>query len=123
MHELSVVQGLLRILEEEAARNHAGRVVRVHLQVGLLSCVEYRTLTGCFEICAEGTVAEGAELVCETMPVHAVCKACGHRFEMMKRRFFCPECGSDELELSGGRDLVVAAIDAQEAQEAQGAQA
>ncbi|MCK9240001.1 hydrogenase maturation nickel metallochaperone HypA [Desulfocurvus sp.] len=111
MHETAIVAGLLRIVEEEASRHDVARVTRVRLQVGLLAAVEERTLTGCFAICAEGTVAEGAQLVVETVPLRCRCRACGRRMELERRVFLCPDCGAMELELFGGNELVIAALE------------
>ena len=69
MHEASLAQGLLRVtLESVSAYNQehpetrAGRITSLRLGLGLLSCVEITTFTGCFELLAEGTPAEGARL-------------------------------------------------------------
>ncbi|MEG2005208.1 MAG: hydrogenase maturation nickel metallochaperone HypA, partial [Bilophila sp.] len=63
MHEATMVASLMRIIEEEATRYAVERITRVRLAVGLFTAVEPQTLRACFELFAEGTVAEGAELV------------------------------------------------------------
>ncbi|EPR37391.1 hydrogenase expression/synthesis HypA [Desulfovibrio sp. X2] len=113
MHESAIVAGIMRILEDEACRHGVARITRVRLQVGLLAAVEERTLSACFDLYAAGTVADGAELSCETTPMHGRCRVCGKECELTRRHFACPACGAAELDLSGGHELTIAAIEAQ----------
>ncbi|MGJ3523830.1 hydrogenase maturation nickel metallochaperone HypA [Nitratidesulfovibrio sp. D1] len=110
MHESSIVEGILRIVSDEAARYGAARVSRVSLAVGLLACVEPRTLTACFELLAEGTPAEGAPLDVHLLPLRGACPACGD-VETRKRNFSCPSCGHDAVHWTGGRELYIASIE------------
>ncbi|MBZ2171364.1 hydrogenase maturation nickel metallochaperone HypA [Nitratidesulfovibrio sp. SRB-5] len=110
MHESSIVEGILRIVSDEAARHGAPRISRVNLAVGLLACVEPRTLTACFELLAEGTPAEGAPLDVQLLPLRGVCLACGD-VETRKRKFSCPSCGDDAVHWIGGRELYIASIE------------
>ena len=112
MHEASIVAGMMTILEEEAARHKVSRITRVRLAVGLFTAVEPKTLTACFELLAEGTVAEGADLEIAAVPAEGLCLDCGHTFAMHSPRCRCPECGSLRLEGRGGRDFLVTGIDA-----------
>lgn len=117
MHETALVAGVMRIVAEEAARHGVDRVTRVTLRVGLLAAVEERTMKGCFELYAEGTCAEGAELIIETPELRGVCRACGQEFTLRRRRFVCPHCGAVELDLDGGNEMLITAIEAQPMEE------
>ncbi|MBG3878278.1 hydrogenase maturation nickel metallochaperone HypA [Desulfovibrio oxamicus] len=110
MHESSIVEGILRIVSDEATRHGAPRISRVNLAVGLLACVESRTLTACFELLAEGTPAEGAPLDVQLLPMRGVCPACGD-VETRRRKFSCPSCGDDAVHWIGGRELYIASIE------------
>lgn len=111
MHEATLVGGILRIVKEEAARNHAARVTKVTLGVGLLACVEAQTLVGCFEIFAENTVAENALLLVEKTPLDCVCDSCGQAFALRKKHFLCPHCGSTDISFEGGHGCTITAIE------------
>ena len=100
MHEASLVQGLLKIalktVEDHNAAHPEQRVRRIRsitCELGLISCVEPQTLKGCFEIFAQGGMAEGAELILQTAPLPCRCTDCGHTFELHRRHFTCPHCG------------------------------
>ena len=105
--------GLLRIVEEEARRHGAKRIVAVNLDVGLLACVEESTLRGCFELFAEGTMAENAELHVRIVPLECRCPDCGETFSLTNRRFACPACGGEHISFDGGHGCTIASIEVQ----------
>ena len=62
MHEITLCQRALELIEQQAVQNHAKRVTGVWLKVGAFSCVETSALTFCFELVCRGTLAEGCAL-------------------------------------------------------------
>ena len=66
MHEMSLLRGLLRQIEDLARRNHAVRVTVVRLRLGPLAHIEPDHLREHFVDAARGTVAEAARLEIET---------------------------------------------------------
>ncbi|BAV91739.1 hydrogenase maturation nickel metallochaperone HypA/HybF [Candidatus Desulfovibrio trichonymphae] len=117
MHEASLVQGLLSTaltaMETHNTANPANQAMRIQeieCAMGLLSCVEPLTMTGCFELFAEGTPAEGATLTLRTTPLDCGCRICGNAFSLMQRHFVCPQCGSDEIHFSGGHGLTLMSL-------------
>lgn len=107
MHELSIAENILSIVEDYARRNDASKVVSVKLRIGEMSGVQPEPLAFCFEICANGTVAEGASLEIERVPLSARCRACNVAFDVEGYCFLCPDCGSTEVEIISGRELQV----------------
>jgi hydrogenase nickel incorporation protein HypA/HybF len=59
MHELSITRNVVAIVSEKAVGQ---RVTRVRLEIGRLSAVVPDSIRFCFDICAQGTPLEGAEL-------------------------------------------------------------
>lgn len=110
MHEASLVAGVLRMAEEEARKHGAARITGVRLEVGLLACVEVQTLRGCFEIFAEGGMAEGAWLDVRTAPLDCRCDDCGHAFRLETRHFICPACGGAHISFKGGHGCRLTAV-------------
>lgn len=113
MHETALAEGILRIVRGEAKRCGVRRVTEIRLAVGLLSAVEAESLRACFELLAEGGVAEGAKLRIDPAPLPARCRSCGHGFELHVRRFVCPRCSGPELDLDGGRGCLIRSISAE----------
>ncbi len=118
MHEAAIVAGLMKILERQAALHGVSRIGRVNLKVGRLKAVEPQALVACFEIFAEGGVAEGAELCVDHLPVRGRCGACGCDFEVKGYRFRCPRCGGGDVAVTGGEELYIESFEAAEAAEA-----
>ncbi len=112
MHEFSLVQGMLKILEDEIAKHGASRVTRVHVRVGELANLVPDSFTFAFETVSPGTVAEGAELELEIVPGKGRCGACDIEFKVDSVMFFCPQCGGVGSEIVSGRELEVAEIEA-----------
>ncbi|HWR39815.1 MAG TPA: hydrogenase maturation nickel metallochaperone HypA [Patescibacteria group bacterium] len=107
MHELSIAQGILDIALKTAAEHQAVRVGRITVTVGEMTGLVPDSLRQGFEVLAAGTLAAGAELVIDRIPLAASCRECGREFLVENRHFYCPECGSAGVELVAGRELRV----------------
>ncbi len=112
MHETAIVSGLMRILEERATAHGVEHITRVTIKVGRLRAVEPKQLRACFEMFAEGTRADAAELVIDEVPVRARCKACGTEFEVPRYRFECPGCGGGDVDVISGQELYIESFEA-----------
>lgn len=117
MHELTMATSILGIVVEEARKAGAEAVRRVRLCVGDLAGVEAASLWACFELLAEGTVAERAELVVRRVPVTVTCMACGAAATGRGRALRCPACGPASVRLVTGRELYVESIDVEGTQQ------
>ena len=112
MHETAIVTGLMRIIETKAAQHGCERVTRVSLKVGRLRAVEPQQLSSCFEMFAEGTVAEGAELHIDIVGVRGRCRACATEFDVPRFRFECPNCGGNDVDVIQGQELYIESFEA-----------
>lgn len=111
MHELSIVLSLLDLVEAEAA-NHDGAVATVHLRLGPLSGIVREALVSAYELAREGTVAEGARLVIEDVPVVVSCPACrAERSPASTWELRCPDCGAPTPEVLSGHELELFALE------------
>lgn len=105
MHEASIVSGLMALLCDQAEKHGVTRIRKVTVKVGKLRSVEPRALAACFEVFAEDTVAEGAELVIETVPIRGQCEDCGSEVEITGYHFRCSGCGGTQITLTSGQEL------------------
>lgn len=114
MHETVLASSLLSILQETVAKHvHEGRDLRIEeavVTVGVLACVEPQTLRGCFEIMAEGTVAQEAVLTIVTRPMKGICPDCAQTVETVERRFSCPLCQGTQVDWQDGRGMEITSI-------------
>jgi hydrogenase nickel incorporation protein HypA/HybF len=79
MHELSLARDLLATIERKLNHNDA-RVVRVKISIGLAAGIVPESLSFAFRVLAEGTRADGAELVIATVSARGRCTRCGTLF-------------------------------------------
>ena len=111
MHELSIADAVVTI----ASRHAAGRrVTRVDLKVGHLRQVVPDSLLFAFELVSAGTELEGAELVLEDVPAQVSCNACGAHNQLEEFPAHCEECGGLDVEVVGGDELLVEALELEE---------
>jgi hydrogenase nickel incorporation protein HypA/HybF len=105
MHEMSLTEGLIELVEEEGRRQGFSRVRRIRLRLGVLSHVEAGALRFCFDAVAAGTIAEGAVLEIEEVPAQAWCLDCRTAVEVGERFGVCPQCGGGHLQVAGGDEM------------------
>ncbi|MCX5852390.1 MAG: hydrogenase maturation nickel metallochaperone HypA [Deltaproteobacteria bacterium] len=104
MHEVSLVQSLLDLIEEQRKIHDFSRVTSITLSFGRLSCVEPQTLGFAFEIQSQSTVAEGAALHFDIQPVVLYCFGCTRDSRIEKFPADCSWCGSPEVVVVEGTE-------------------
>ena len=111
MHELSLIASLFEIMEEKARENKAKKIVKVKLQVGLLSGAVPGLLKTAFDIYKKDTIAGAAELEIEEVPLKITCLEC--KTEMIKDDFtlVCSRCQSSNLKTLEGTELILQKMD------------
>src|SRR3954451_15470198 len=117
MHELSLAQAVVAIATEHAAGR---RVVKVELKVGHLRQVVPSALSFAFELVAQGTPVEGAELVMTVVPATVRCRSCGEESELDDWPLLCGRCGSADVAVVAGEELSVESLDVEEQEVAHG---
>jgi hydrogenase nickel incorporation protein HypA/HybF len=105
VHEMSIAQSLLEIVLEAGQQHQLKQVKTIRLQVGEMAAVVPESLTFCFNLISENTIAAGAELEIENIPVVARCSDCGTLFEVENLSFICPQCQAPAIELVSGREM------------------
>lgn len=107
MHELAITESIISGIREKMAD---ARITRVILEVGRLSTVVPDSLRFYFDICAKDTPLSGAELEIVDVPGRSRCRRCEQEAEANDFLLACP-CGSLDVELISGRELLVRAVE------------
>ena len=110
MHEMSLAEGVLQLVEETARREQASRVKLVVLEIGKLSAVEPEALSFCFEAVTRGSIADGAALEIVEVPGAGWCMQCAATVPIDERYGACPVCGSHQVQATGGTEMRVREI-------------
>jgi hydrogenase nickel incorporation protein HypA/HybF len=103
MHELSIAEGILGALKEQVK----GRIISIKLRIGEMSGVVPSALKFSFEIVSKGTMAEGATLYIENVPLTAKCGDCLETFLIKDYCFECSLCGGSNFRVIAGRELLI----------------
>ena len=107
MHEIGIVQEVLSIIFSEVRQE---KITKVVLQIGKLSAVMPDAVRFGFELCSEGTRAEGARLEIIETPGLAWCAACEKEFQTDVFFGACV-CGNPQLEWKSGDELKIREVE------------
>jgi hydrogenase nickel incorporation protein HypA/HybF len=108
MHELGLCTSIVEAVEKRAGERP---VAHVRVRVGRLNHVHPDAFTQSFALAAMGTVVEDAAAELVLLPVVAHCVGCGATWESEELSLGCPTCGSVDIELVGGDELVLESIE------------
>ncbi|MBS1129056.1 MAG: Hydrogenase expression/synthesis, HypA [Proteobacteria bacterium] len=111
MHEMSLAEGVLQLVEDTARRESASRVKLVVLEIGRLSSVEPEAIKFCFEAVTHGSIAQGAALEIIAVPGAGWCMQCAETVPMTELYGACPTCGSHQVQPTGGTEMRVKEIE------------
>lgn len=107
MHEMSLAEGVLQIMEDQARAQNFARVKTVWLEIGELSHVDPEAIRFCFDAVTRNSVADGAALEIVRTPGRAWCHDCTKTIEISAVGNPCPTCGGYKLQVTEGDDMRV----------------
>lgn len=108
MHELGMCEAIVDAVERRAR----GRPVRrLRLQVGTMHRVVPDAFDQAFAMASAGGVARDAEVDLVFLPVRTACKSCGTETESDDFIPLCPRCGSADVEIVQGQELLLESLE------------
>lgn len=111
MHEMSLAENVLQIIEDAAVEQNFSRVKTVRLEIGQLAGVETEAMTFCFEAVARDSIARDAKLEIIETPGQAHCTHCALTVHVKATYDACPQCGAFPLRVTGGNEMRVKELD------------
>ena len=105
MHEMSIAQSILNIVDEYMTRENGQKLKEVAVEIGELVAVVPDSLTFCYEVLVEDTDYRDSALNIQIIPLKGTCTACSRSFKIKNYEFLCPHCQSTSLEIQGGQEL------------------
>jgi hydrogenase nickel incorporation protein HypA/HybF len=107
MHEFGLCEG---VLDAVLKRADGRRVAGVRIRCGVRHAVDENAMASAFGLVAAGTEADGATVEVVTVPAAVACRACGADSESSDNLAICPQCGSADVTLTGGDELILESV-------------
>jgi len=111
MHELPVTKSILNITVEEAEKHKAKKVKDIKIKIGELTGLVPVSIQYYFDIISKGTIAEGANVIIDKIPIKVLCKNCGHNYDASTKDFKCMKCESENIKITGGNEFYIDSIE------------
>jgi hydrogenase nickel incorporation protein HypA/HybF len=105
MHEMTLAEYILQIIEEAAIAQDFTQVKTVWMEVGRLSCVEKEALRFCFSAVVDGTIAQRAKLEFIDIEGRGWCVRCECEMDISTLYDVCPACGSYAIQVVAGNEI------------------
>lgn len=117
MHELSIADGLIKIIGEEMAKHNLRKLLKVKIVFGQISAIVPEALETAFEVLTHGTPLAGAQVEIVAKPMVVRCRQCGQEFSPLPEDRIlmpCPGCKTElGHEIIAGRELYIDHIEAE----------
>ena len=114
MHELGVTKSIVEAVLKHAEAQNASQIRAVDLVIGEMRNLDEEWVQRYFDRCAEGTIAEGAQIRITSVPMTFYCSACGATFQLplgSDQRMRCAQCGSEDYDMITGGELLIKSIE------------
>lgn len=111
MHELSVAQEILKIVDHYLPDPSPNSVKFIKIKVGKFSNILTDSLAFCYEALVDSTPLQGSKLKIEESPVKISCSNCNQEFEIEPPVFSCPGCTHNHIRIISGTELQVEEIE------------
>lgn len=114
MHEYSLFLSLIEEIRKHLVIYNNCKLKRLILKVGEFSGVDQNYLSQVIETFKTGTFLEEAEIIIERDPFKIECLNCKESSEPSYYRAQCPFCGSYEVKIIGGIDVLLQELELEE---------
>jgi hydrogenase nickel incorporation protein HypA/HybF len=110
MHEVHLMGQVVKAVSQALREINGAKPSVVRLKVSALSHLldhDRSQLQAAFDMASHGTTAEGAVLDIMMVPAVASCRCCGMKLEVSRMDAACEACGSRDLDVVSGPEVVV----------------
>ncbi len=111
MHELSIAQSILDIVNQHLPSENKPQVKSIKIRVGMLSNILTDSLIFCFDAITKNSEFENTELIINKVPITIECKSCKMVNEINDYAFLCPNCSSTNIQVIAGNELDIEEIE------------
>jgi hydrogenase nickel incorporation protein HypA/HybF len=116
MHELSVAQSIVEIIQQHIPESDWNRVTTVRLKIGAVAGIVPDSLEFSFQAITAESFFRHAKLEIETIPFRLHCNACDTTRENEVGIALCTQCGSSDTKMLSGSELNISEIEIAESE-------
>lgn len=110
MHEMSVAQGIIDAILEQAKQVNA-KLIRALISCGQFNALNDEAMQFAFEAMSEGTQCQGMRLEIKHIPLRAKCQDCGEVFIFDIYSAACPKCKTEHFTFEPDAPLLLEEIE------------
>ena len=108
MHETSIVNSIIRTLEQEFEAEKLNKMKSIHLKVGILSNIEPRLLYNEYDAShMMNPKYQNVKLEIEMTELKIQCEVCDHITDVQKYRFICDNCQKPSKNVIQGEEMLI----------------
>lgn len=118
MHELPVTQSIVESVIDEMNSLRLERVGAVYLKLGRMTTFVPDCIKFYYEALIANTPLEGSRLIIEEIDVTGRCNNCNRQLTFDEPFFICPVCGSVDIGIISGQELLIDTLEVPDEREA-----
>lgn len=108
MHETSIVNGIMKTLEQEFEAEKLKKLIGIYVRVGILSNIEPRLLYNAYEAShLTNPTYHHVKLHIEMVALKIQCEVCDHITEVKSYRFLCDHCNNPSKNIIQGEEMLI----------------
>ena len=111
MHEMSIAQNIISIVDETLAGEEYQRLLEVVVDIGELVAVVPESLEFCFMAITEKTKYQDSKLTINILPLVGRCRKCRAESRIRHFDFVCNACLGRELDIIQGEELKISHLE------------
>ena len=111
MHEMSIAQSILDIVDEYMAKEDNVKLIEVAVEIGELVAVVPDSLSFCYDVLVDNTPYMNSKLIINILPLTAVCSQCDHSITIKDFNFMCDACQSKNVTVPRGQELRISHLE------------
>ncbi|MBF0494010.1 MAG: hydrogenase maturation nickel metallochaperone HypA [Candidatus Omnitrophica bacterium] len=111
MHEMSLIQNLLKILEKEIKSPEIKLVKNVRVEIGELRHIVPELLKFSFKHASKSDKLKGAKLKVKVLPIKIKCLKCGFESRIRDSLFACKKCKTGEVKIVSGEEFMLKGVE------------
>ena len=110
MHELGILNSMIHTIQNVVNEQGITEVDKLVIEIGELSGIVPHYIEECWPAARYKTFMENTEQELIVIPGMVKCRDCGEVFNAVSADLSCPKCGSRNMEILEGNDMIIREI-------------